>query len=260
MENTNSVKLPTHVKQAQSKGEHLNFFQLMAEDIRTALERDPAARSAFEVFTVYAGVHALWAHRISHWLWQHKLTWLARVNAQIARFFTGIEIHPGATIGRRLFIDHGMGVVIGETAEIADDVTLYHGVTLGGVSLEKVKRHPTVEHGVVIGAGAKVLGNITIGSCSRIGANAVVVKSVPAQSVVVGVPGQIIKRMHEVNEDTPDLQHADLPDAISRYLQSINARMSSLEAKLDMHPETKAVMQQEADGTWEIDWDDDYVI
>jgi serine O-acetyltransferase len=151
-------------------------------------------------------------------------------------------------------------VVIGETAEIADDVTLYHGVTLGGVSLEKVKRHPTVEHSVVIGAGAKVLGNITIGSCSRIGANAVVVKSVPAQSVVVGVPGQIIKRMHEVNEDTPDLQHADLPDAISRYLQSINARMSSLEAKLDVHPETKAVMQQEADGTWEIDWDGDYVI
>jgi len=260
MENTNSVKLPTHVKQAQSKGERLNFFQLMAEDIRTALERDPAARSSFEVFTVYAGVHALWAHRISHWLWQHKLTWLARVNAQIARFFTGIEIHPGATIGRRLFIDHGMGVVIGETAEIADDVTLYHGVTLGGVSLEKVKRHPTVEHGVVIGAGAKVLGNITIGSCSRIGANAVVVKSVPAQSVVVGVPGQIIKRVHEVHEDTPDLQHADLPDAISRYLQSINARMSSLEAKLDVHPETKAVMQQEADGTWEIDWDGDYVI
>ena len=260
MENTNSVKLPTHVKQAQSKGERLNFFQLMAEDIHTALERDPAARSAFEVFTVYAGVHALWAHRISHWLWQHKLTWLARANAQIARFFTGIEIHPGATIGRRLFIDHGMGVVIGETAEIADDVTLYHGVTLGGVSLEKVKRHPTVEHGVVIGAGAKVLGNITIGSCSRIGANAVVVKSVPAQSVVVGVPGQIIKRVHEVNEDTPDLQHADLPDAISRYLQSINARMSSLEAKLDVHPETKAVMQQEADGTWEIDWDGDYVI
>ncbi len=260
MENTNSVKLPTQVKQAQPKVERLNFFQLMAEDIRTALERDPAARSAFEVFTVYAGVHALWAHRISHWLWQHRLFWLARANAQIVRFFTGIEIHPGATIGRRLFIDHGMGVVIGETAEIADDVTLYHGVTLGGVSLDKVKRHPTVEHGVVIGAGAKILGNITIGSCSRIGANAVVVKSVPAQSVVVGVPGQIIKRAHEVHEDIPDLHHEDLPDAISRYLQSINVRMSTLEAKLDVHPEEKAVMQQGADGTWEIDWDGDYVI
>ena len=260
MENTNSVKLPTQVKQAQPKVERLNFFQLMAEDIRTALERDPAARSGFEVFTVYAGVHALWAHRISHWLWQHRLFWLARANAQIARFFTGIEIHPGATMGRRLFIDHGMGVVIGETAEIADDVTLYHGVTLGGVSLEKVKRHPTVEHGVVIGAGAKILGNITIGSCSRIGANAVVVKSVPAQSVVVGVPGQIIRRAHEVHEDIPDLHHADLPDAISRYLQSINVRMSTLEAKLDVHPEEKAVMQQGADGTWEMDWDGDYVI
>jgi len=153
-----------------------------------------------------------------------------------------------------------MGVVIGETAEIADDVTLYHGVTLGGVSLEKVKRHPTIEHGVVIGAGAKILGNITIGSCSRIGANAVVVKSVPPQSVVVGVPGQIIKRAHEVHEDIPDLQHADLPDAISRYLQSINVRMSTLEAKLDVHPEAKAVMQQGADGTWEMDWDGDYVI
>ena len=258
MENTNSVKLPTQVKQAQSKEERLNFFQLMAEDIRTALERDPAARSGFEVFTVYAGVHALWAHRISHWLWQHKLYWLARANAQIARFFTGIEIHPGATIGRRLFIDHGMGVVIGETAEIADDVTLYHGVTLGGVSLES-QAPPTVEHGVVIGAGAKVLGNITIGVAAALGLRCGV-KSVPAQSVVVGVPGQIIKRVHEVHEDAPDLQHADLPDAISRYLQSINARMSSLEAKLDVHPEAKSVMQQEADGTWEIDWDGDYVI
>lgn len=260
MEKTNSVKLPAQTKQTQSKMEHLNFFQLMAEDIRTALERDPAARSAFEVFTVYAGVHALWAHRISHWLWQHKLTWLARANAQIARFFTGIEIHPGARIGRRLFIDHGMGVVIGETAEIADDVTLYHGVTLGGVSLEKVKRHPTIEEDVVIGAGAKVLGNITIGSHSRIGANAVVVKSVPTQSVVVGVPGQIIRRMHEVRENIPDLEHADLPDAISRYLQSIAARMSTLEEKLDVHPEEKAILHQEADGTWEIDWDGDYVI
>jgi serine O-acetyltransferase len=260
MENTNSVKLPTQVKQAQAKVERLNFFQLMAEDIRTAMDRDPAARSGFEIFTLYAGVHALWAHRISHWLWQHRLFWLARTNAQLARFFTGIEIHPGATIGRRLFIDHGMGVVIGETTEIADDVTIYHGVTLGGVSVEKIKRHPTIGQGVVVGAGAKVLGNITIGSCSRIGANAVVVKSVPPQSVVVGVPGQIIKRVHEVHEDTPDLQHADLPDAINRYLQSLNLRMSTLEAKLDIQPEVKAIVQQEADGTWKIDWDGDYVI
>jgi len=232
----------------------------MAEDIRTALERDPAARSGFEVFTTYAGVHALWAHRISHWLWQHRLYWLARANAQVARFFTGIEIHPGAVIGRRLFIDHGMGVVIGETAEIANDVTLYHGVTLGGVSHEKVKRHPTIEEGVVIGAGAKVLGNITIGSYSRIGANAVVVKSVPPQSVVVGVPGQIIKRAHEVHEHTADLMHSELPDAISRYLQSIDERMVALEDKLDVHTHPKEELHHEVDGTWEMDWDGDYVI
>ena len=236
------------------------MLKQLKEDIQAVFARDPAARNTLEVLTTYPGIHALIMHRIAHELWKKECKGSARLLSSFSRFTTGIEIHPGAKIGHRFFIDHGMGVVIGETAEIADDVTLYHGVTLGGVSLEKVKRHPTVEHGVVIGAGAKVLGNITIGSCSRIGANAVVVKSVPAQSVVVGVPGQIIKRVHEVHEDAPDLQHADLPDAISRYLQSINARMSSLEAKLDVHPEAKSVMQQEADGTWEIDWDGDYVI
>jgi len=260
MENTNTARLTVQTKSEQEQKEHLNYFQLMGEDIRTALERDPAARSGFEVFTVYAGVHALWAHRISHWLWQHKLYWLARANAQLARHFTGIEIHPAAAIGRRVFIDHGMGVVIGETAEIANDVTLYHGVTLGGVSLEKVKRHPTIEEGVVIGAGAKVLGNITIGSYSRIGANAVVVKSVPPQSVVVGVPGQVIKRTHAVHAHTADLSHADLPDAISRYLQSIDERMSVLEDKLHVHTHPKEEVHPEADGSWKIDGDGDYMI
>jgi serine O-acetyltransferase len=160
------------------------------------LERDPAARTWLEVLLVYSGLHAIWIHRIAHWLWQHNFRFIARWLSQFSRWLTGIEIHPGAKIGKGFFIDHGMGVVIGETAEIGADVTLYHGVTLGGTSLEKGKRHPTIGDRVVIGAGAKILGAITIGNDSRIGANAVVVKSVPPNSVVVGVPGQIVQRSH----------------------------------------------------------------
>ena len=153
---------------------------------------DPAARRPLEVFFAYPGLHAVWGHRINHWLWMHKFKLIARWLSHVNRFFTGIEIHPGAVIGSSLFIDHGMGVVIGETAEIGDNVTLYHGVTLGGVSLEKVKRHPTIEDNVVIGSGAKVLGPFTVGKGSRIGSNSVVVKEVPANSTVVGVPGRIV--------------------------------------------------------------------
>lgn len=161
------------------------------EDIHNAKSHDPAARSSFETFVVASGLHAIWAHRWEYWLWNHKMRFLARVGSQITRFWTGIEIHPGATIGRRFFIDHGMGVVIGETAEIGDDVMLYHGVTLGGRSLEKGKRHPTLENNVVVGAGAKILGPITIGKNSSVGANSVVVKDVPADSSVVGIPGVV---------------------------------------------------------------------
>ncbi len=168
------------------------MFKHIQEDITIVFDRDPAARTRWEILTTYPGVHALIIHRLSHWIWQHKLYWLARFNSHIARWLTGIEIHPGATIGRRVFIDHGMGVVIGETAVIGDDCTLYHGVTLGGTSWNKGKRHPTLEQGVVIGAGAKVLGPITVGKGAKIGSNAVVVKDVPENATAVGIPARIL--------------------------------------------------------------------
>jgi len=168
------------------------MFARLREDIRSVFDRDPAARTAWEVLTCYPGLHAVFSHRFAHWLWGHRLRWLARFTSNVARTLTGIEIHPGATIGRRFFIDHGMGVVIGETAVIGNDVTLYHGVTLGGTSWNRGKRHPTLEDGVVIGAGAKVLGPITIGSGAKVGSNAVVVKDVPAGTTAVGNPARII--------------------------------------------------------------------
>lgn len=173
------------------------MFRQLREDIRAVFDRDPAARSSWEVLTCYPGIHALLMHRLAHWLWGHRLRWLARFTAHLARFFTGIEIHPGATIGRRFFIDHGMGVVIGETALIGDDVTLYHGVTLGGTSWNKGKRHPTLENGVVIGAGAKVLGPITISAGAKVGSNAVVTKPVPAGATAVGNPARILDRSEQ---------------------------------------------------------------
>src|SRR5512142_3325856 len=182
------------------------MLNTIRQDIRSVLQRDPAARSALEVLVCYPGLHAIWGHRASHWLWTHEFKLLARWLSQCMRGLTGIEIHPGATIGSGFFIDHGMGVVIGETAEVGNDVTLYHGVTLGGTSLEKGKRHPTIGDRVTIGTGAKVLGAITIGADSRIGANAVVVKSVPPNSVVVGVPGQIVMRSKPRAVEAPDLE------------------------------------------------------
>lgn len=205
-----------------------NIYKTIKNDIQAALERDPAARNGLEIVLCYAGLHAIWNHRITHWLWRLKLRFLARWLAQINRFFTGIEIHPAAVIGQGFFIDHGMGVVIGETAVIGNNVTMYHGVTLGGVSLEKGKRHPTIEDEVVIGAGAKILGNITIGSQSRIGANAVVVKDVPPDSVVVGVPGRIMHKDH-VSMHTPDLAHDQLPDVISQQIMTLTRRIELLE-------------------------------
>ena len=168
------------------------MFRNLREDIRAVFDRDPAARSFWEVLTCYPGIHALIFHRLGHWLWGHHLRWLARFTAHISRFLTGIEIHPGASIGRRFFIDHGMGVVIGETALIGNDVTLYHGVTLGGTSWNKGKRHPTLEDGVVIGAGAKVLGPITISAGAKVGSNAVVTKPLPAGATAVGNPARIL--------------------------------------------------------------------
>lgn len=168
------------------------MFRNLREDIRAVFDRDPAARSFWEVLTCYPGIHALILHRIAHWLWGHRFRWLGRFTAHLSRMLTGIEIHPGATIGRRFFIDHGMGVVIGETAVIGDDVTLYHGVTLGGTSWNKGKRHPTLENGVVIGAGAKVLGPITVANGAKVGSNAVVTKEVPAGATAVGNPARIL--------------------------------------------------------------------
>ncbi|MDP2821938.1 MAG: serine O-acetyltransferase [Sulfuritalea sp.] len=165
----------------------------LREDIACVFQRDPAARTTWEVLTCYPGLHAVVLHRLSHWLWGQRLRWLARATSHLARWLTGIEIHPGATLGRRVFIDHGMGVVIGETAEIGDDCTLYHGVTLGGTSWNRGKRHPTLRSGVVIGAGAKVLGPIMVGEGARIGSNAVVVRDVPAGSTAVGIPAHIVE-------------------------------------------------------------------
>lgn len=168
------------------------MFRAIKEDVLSVFDRDPAARSILEVLTCYPGIHARVVHRVAHWLWHARLKWLARFLAHIARGLTGIEIHPGAKIGRRFFIDHGMGVVIGETAEIGDDVTLYHGVTLGGTSWKEGKRHPTLGNGVVVGAGAKILGPIHIGEGAKIGSNAVVVKDVPAGATAAGIPARIL--------------------------------------------------------------------
>ena len=177
------------------------MFSRLREDIACVFDRDPAARSTWEVLTCYPGLHALIFHRFNHGLWGMGLKWLARLGSNIGRWLTGIEIHPGATIGRRFFIDHGMGVVIGETAVIGDDCTLYHGVTLGGTSWNKGKRHPTLERGVVIGAGAKVLGPITLGEESKIGSNAVVVRDVPAGATAVGIPARIIEDRKEIDRE-----------------------------------------------------------
>ncbi len=201
-------------------------------DLRAARDRDPAARSTLEVMLCYPGVHALWGHRLSHWLWRHGRTLAARMGSALTRMLTGVDIHPAAVLGPGLFIDHATGVVIGETAEVGTDVTIYHGVTLGGTSLEHGKRHPTVGDRVTIGAGAKILGPITIGTGSRIGANAVVVKPVPPDSVVVGVPGQVVHRTRAATAP-PDLDHTLLPDLVGVSLRALHDKIADLECRLD---------------------------
>ncbi len=228
------------------------MFHTIRQDVQSVLDRDPAARNPLEVLLCYPGLHAIWAHRISHRLWKAGFRLPARWLSQLARGLTGIEIHPGATIGHCFFIDHGMGVVIGETAEVGNYVTLYHGVTLGGTSLNKVKRHPTLEDHVVVGAGAKVLGAITIGANSRIGANAVVVKSTPPDSVVVGVPGQIVVRdqhTHAIDEKA-DLEHGKLPDTIGETLKALIAHVESLEKRVNGGGVYGPVLHAPESGVW----------
>jgi len=230
------------------------MINTMHTDIQSIFDRDPAARSVLEIVLCYPGLHAVWGHRLTHWLWRHNLKLLARWISQLFRGLTGIEIHPGATIGSNFFIDHGMGVVIGETAEIGDFVTLYHGVTLGGVSLNKGKRHPTLADGVVVGAGAKVLGAITIGANSRIGANAVVVKTVPPNSVVVGVPGQVVMRSQPSPVPSkPDLQHDRLPDTIGDTLAALIEHVESLEKRLNGHTVYGPALHVPDHGVWHGD-------
>ncbi len=201
------------------------------EDTRTVFERDPAARSLIEVLTCYPGLRAIWLHRIAHFFWRKKFRLVARLISEFGRFINGIEIHPGAQIGRRFFIDHGTGIVIGETTIIGDDCTLFQGVTLGGTGKEKGKRHPTLGHSVVIGAGAKILGNIKIGDGVRIGAGSVVVRNVPPNCTVVGVPGRIVRR-HEKRPKETILDHGNLPDPVVEMLRQLENQINRLNKHL----------------------------
>jgi serine O-acetyltransferase len=229
------------------------MLRTLRSDIQAVLERDPAARNWLEVVLLYPGIHAVWLYRLAHLFWRNGYYLIGRAISQFGRWLTGIEIHPGARIGPGLFIDHGMATVIGETAEVGAHVTLYHNVTLGGVSLEKVKRHPTLEDHVVVGAGAQILGPIVIGAHSRIGSNSVVVADVPPHSVVVGVPGRVIsrngKRLAEPDELHEDLQHNRLPDPTAEMLRHLTARVVSLEATLS-RLEAEHEQQTEAADVW----------
>ena len=209
------------------------MFETIREDIYSVFDRDPAARSVLEIIFCYPGLHAAWFYRIAHWFWTRELFFLGRFTSHIGRFLTGIEIHPGAKIGRNFFIDHGMGVVIGETAEIGDNVTIYHGVTLGGVTWDKVKRHPTIEDNVVIGSGAKVLGPFTVGQGAKIGSNSVVVKEVPSNASVVGIPGRVVMQQEAKPAETrPDLEHGKLPDPEAKAISCLFDQIRALEKKV----------------------------
>jgi len=224
------------------------MFDNIKEDIQAIFDRDPAARSALESMVASPGLHAILLHRMNHWLWNRKLYLLGRIGSHLSRFFTGVEIHPGAKIGKRFFIDHGMGVVIGETSEIADDCSIYHGVTLGGTSWQKGKRHPTLEKGVIIGAGAVILGPVTLGAGSKIGSNAVVVKDVPAGATVVGIPGRIVSTGKTPDQEEKENQrHAmakkigfdaygttrDMPDPIQNALDTMLDHMHKVDKELE---------------------------
>lgn len=227
----------------------MGFFQYVREDVKAVFDRDPAANSWIEVLTCYPGLHAVWAHRITHWLWDRSFHTLARFLSQIARFTTGIEIHPGAQIGRRLFIDHGSGVVVGETSIIGDDCTLFQGVTLGGTGKEHGKRHPTLHNGVYVGTGAKVLGNITIGENSRIGAGSVVLNNVPENSTVVGVPGHIVLRNGKrvVITDPKEIRDpmSEVLIGLCREVKELRQRLGQQTQEAFREPEVEVGMSME---------------
>ena len=213
----------------------MNIFKTIAEDVRAVKERDPAAQSSFVIWLTYPGLHARWSHVVEHWLWNHGAKSLARISSQFTRFMTGVEIHPGAQIGRRFFIDHAMGVIIGETTIIGDDCTLYQGVTLGGTGNESGKRHPTLGNNVIVGVGAAVLGNITVGDNSKIGGGAVAVKDVPPNCTVVGIPGRIVKRdgKRVTSEQSAAAKRMEnLPDIVEEQHRSNCARIDYLEAQI----------------------------
>lgn len=218
------------------------MFKRLKEDVEVIFEQDPAARSYLEVILTYSGLHAIWAHRIAHALYKRRFYFLARSISQLSRFFTGIEIHPGAKIGRRLFIDHGMGVVIGETCEIGDNVTIYQGVTLGGTGKEKGKRHPTIKDNVLIATGAKVLGSITVGENSKIGAGSVVLKEVPPNSTVVGIPGKVVKQNGV--KVPKDLDHTNLPDPIADQLKGIEDEIEMLKERIKKLEEERSLYKE----------------
>lgn len=223
----------------------------MRRDIAAVLERDPAARTPVEVALLYPGLHAVWVHRASHWLWRRGHLLPSRALSQAARLVTNVEIHPGAELGDGLVIDHGSGVVIGETARVGADVTIYHGVTLGGTSLERGRRHPVIGDRVTIGAGAKVLGDLTVGDDSRIGANAVVVRPVRANSVVVGVPGQVVARaVPHTAADLPDLDNAVVPDPLGHAVHRLAERVEALEVTISGHTQAADIHVMD-EGVWE---------
>jgi len=245
------------------------MFRRIREDIRIVFERDPAARSTLEVLLAYPGLHAVWFHRLSSRLWRWHLKLLARLISQVGRWLTGIEIHPGAHIGRRFFIDHGMGVVIGETASIGDDCTLYHGVTLGGTTWKKGKRHPTLGNNVVVGAGAKILGPIVIGANARVGSNSVVVKDVPEGATVVGIPGRTVtprseetsskrKAMAEkIGFDAYGQHHGQLPDPVTQALDRILDHLHAVDERLDrVDPTHRAQKDEDIQGSTKADRQD----
>src|SRR5579871_2027775 len=225
------MALPSTANGRVEPEQPIGVWSRMREDVQAVFERDPAARSALEVVLAYPGLHAIWMHRMAHWLWLRRLYLLGRLLSEFARWITGIEIHPGATIGRRLFIDHGAGVVIGETSEIGDNVLIYQGVTLGGTSLKKEKRHPTIEDHVMISAGASVIGPVTIGHGSRIGAGAVVVSSAPPYSTIVGIPGKVVER--DRARDVVDLDHARLPDPVARAINNLTEQINRIAARIN---------------------------